>query len=75
MESHLTLVKICRYRLHCDEHVWSSSSSTSSSSFSWWSLPLDSPQETLLWLVYEQLEVPLVFIQQIALEIKGWQRG
>lgn len=73
IKSYLTLVKICRDGFHCDEHVGRSGSSAVTSP--WWSLSLCSPQETLCWLVYEQVEVPVVFLQQVALEIKGRQRG
>lgn len=30
---------------------------------------------TFLWLVYEQLKVSVVLFSQIALKVKGWQRG
>lgn len=73
---HLTLVKIRCNRFDSDEHVGSCGGGGGDTSTSClWPLPLRPCQETFLRLVNEQVEVPVVFFQQVLLEIKGWQRG
>lgn len=56
---YLAFVKICSHRLDGDQQVWSSGAA----------------QDTLVRLVQDQPEVPLVLVPHVAQEVKGGQCG